>query len=360
MFLLETVIDNKNSLNFEDYLQESLILEEEWSNLTEHFLLEQHNAIMEEDNDLLNETVSEAISKLGDWIKRAFTAVMKFFKWLFQYIMSFIRSKSGWINKNKQQVLNGARFRDERGDMLLLGDTMISLLKNPKQIRAEALNAAGKELERLGKLQNSPEEPNNESPFSESNKLLQNIKDQLSDEPKSNTKYGDVINYCIESVSRFSERRTEYKNWENVFKKANDLFLVRLRQETKTFSVSTNPADTKGATQVNKKDEEKPPSMNPEPVGEAGLKDLGNKIKSGAQNIVNKFKGNKKSPTSDATTTTDPVKVTTTKTNIYAYKTSWNEIKTSFNAVWSIDNKVTSVAYSICRAAFGSSKIEDM
>jgi hypothetical protein len=222
MFLLETRRSSSRTLNFEDYLQESLILEEEWSAITERTMTKQHIALTERSNRLLNESIRDGYERVKEWFKKAWVAIKKFFKWLFQYIAGFVANKSKWVMRNKRLIISGADRLDRKDKKLELPEALGDNIKNNKlyQITSANFRAAADIMKADDKtkvytLINQLNKDSNDVEVAKE-KAEEAIKDMMNDPLKEFT-YTGLVDEAIVKVSKMNQSKSAYKAWDRLF-----------------------------------------------------------------------------------------------------------------------------------------------
>ena len=307
MFLLETARRRSSSrtLNFEDYLQESLILEEEWSAITERTMTKQHIALTERSNRLLNESIRDGYEKVKEWFKKAWVAIKKFFKWLFQYIAGFVANKSKWVMRNKRLIISGADRLDSKDKKLEIPEALYNAIKSDvaynlnKETYKKALNVMDAK-NMLQAYELTARQTDNNEVMSTKEKAEEAIKDMMSDALGEYT-YGGIVSRAVDRVSKMNQTRSIYKAWDRLFD----------RGYKNALAVIGKYYDDLDAT------------------GRANATD------------ANPYTDQKSSL-------------------IAAFKKNWSTARSLLNLSWRLENKVSKEAFKICRRCFSASKIKDM
>ena len=309
MFLLETARRRSSSrtLNFEDYLQESLILEEEWSMITERTMTKQHIALTERSNRLLNESIRDGYERVKEWFKKAWVAIKKFFKWLFQYIAGFVANKSKWVMRNKRLIIRGADRLDSKDKKLELPEALGDNIKKNDLYQitsanfrvAAAIMAAddkAKVYALINKLNNG-----STSVGGAKEKAEEAIKDMMNDPLKEFT-YTELVDEAIVKVSKMNQSKSAYKAWDRLFDRGYKTALAAINKHF-------DDVDAKG--------KQSHPVKSPTPYAEQ---------KTGG---------------------------------VSAFKTAWSTARSLLNLSWRFENKVSKEAFKICHRCFNASKIKD-
>lgn len=91
-------------------LMEALLESEEyWGEYTMALAKAEHEAIVSENAELLNEAVSDWIQKVKEFFKKIWAAFKSFMKWVWGEISSVFMKKASWVKKYKKDIDAGAK-----------------------------------------------------------------------------------------------------------------------------------------------------------------------------------------------------------------------------------------------------------
>ena len=227
MFLVKIKKENNTMLDLQDYLQESLILEEEWSMIIENTMTKQHIALMENNNMLLREANKEGKEKSKSWFKKAWITNKKFFKFVFEFFImpDFAIDAPDWVRKNEYMIRIGAQRMDERGSSFKLTKAGYDAIMKDSgtKLNREAYMVAEK-LMQIKTSENLQKFLNVQGDTRAGSSLVYEVEKKLDDRykalykgEKKEYKATHLVNASIKCVLGLEEKQEIYKKWEYLF-----------------------------------------------------------------------------------------------------------------------------------------------
>jgi len=97
------------------FLMALLEAEEFWGSYNLALAKVEHEAIVSENAELLNEAVSDWVEKVKQFFKKLWNAFTSFVKWVWGEIKSVFQKRHVWVKQNKNAILDGARAAETAG-----------------------------------------------------------------------------------------------------------------------------------------------------------------------------------------------------------------------------------------------------